>query len=374
MITREIQAKSILRKYKRIDSWFVANYGMNLYRGCTHNCVYCDGRTEGYYVSGEFGQEVEVKINAPELLAKELNPERRRIPLKRGFILPGGGVGDSYQPIESKYFLTGKALEIINRFDFAVHMLTKSTLVERDVEILKEINQKRKTIISFSFSSTDNKISKIFEPNVSLPIERLNTISKFKKEGITCGMFLMPVIPFITDTAEIIEQSIIDAKNAGADFVIFSGMTLKQGTQKKYFVNVLKEKYPDLTDDYNNIYKDNKWGSPDEKYSHAINLVFDSLAIKHKVPKRIPAKLFKNIIDQNDLVTVILDQMDYLLKIKGEKTLYGYAAYSVSQLKEPVVNIRDNLTSMKGVGKVTEKIILEILETGTSSYYERLLV
>lgn len=102
--------------------------------------------------------------------------------------------------------------------------------------------------------------------------------------------------------------------------------------------------------------------------------MFDSLAIKHKVPKRIPAKLFKNIIDQNDLVTVILDQMDYLLKIKGEKTPYGYAAYSVSQLKEPVVNIRDNLTSMKGVGKVTEKIILEILETGTSSYYERLLV
>lgn len=190
MITKEIQAKSILRKYKRIDSWFIARYGMNLYRGCTHNCVYCDGRTEGYYVSGEFGQEVKVKINAPELLAKELNSERRRIPLKRGFILPGGGVGDSYQPIESKYFLTGKALEIINRFDFAVHMLTKSTLVERDVEILKEINQKRKTIISFSFSSTDNKINKIFEPNVSLPIERLNTISKFKKEGITCGMFL----------------------------------------------------------------------------------------------------------------------------------------------------------------------------------------
>ncbi len=102
MSIKETEAKSILRKHKKIDSWFLSRYGMNLYRGCTHNCVYCDGRAEGYYVEGEFGKDVVVKVNAVEILKKELDPKRKRIPFKRGFILVGGGVGDSYQPIEKK--------------------------------------------------------------------------------------------------------------------------------------------------------------------------------------------------------------------------------------------------------------------------------
>ena len=80
---REIEAKSILRKHKKIDSWFISRYGMNLYRGCTHNCVYCDGRAEGYYVDGEFGEDVVVKTNAIEILRRELDPKRKRVPLKR---------------------------------------------------------------------------------------------------------------------------------------------------------------------------------------------------------------------------------------------------------------------------------------------------
>jgi len=96
---REIEAKSILRKHKKIDSWFISHYGMNLYRGCSHNCAYCDGRSEGYYVDGEFGEDVTAKVNAIEVLRRELDPKRKRIPLKRSFIMVGGGVGDSYQPI-----------------------------------------------------------------------------------------------------------------------------------------------------------------------------------------------------------------------------------------------------------------------------------
>ncbi len=103
---REIEAKSILRKYKGVDSWFVARYGMNLYRGCLHNCSYCDGRAEGYYVDGTFEEDVAVKINAPEILGRELDPARKRKPLKKGFIVVGGGVGDSFQEVETKYNLT----------------------------------------------------------------------------------------------------------------------------------------------------------------------------------------------------------------------------------------------------------------------------
>jgi len=208
MTIREIEAKSILRKHKKIDSWFISHYGMNLYRGCIHNCVYCDGRSEGYYVDGEFGRDVAVKVNAIEILRKELDPKRKRIPFRRSFIMVGGGVGDSYQPIEKKYQLTRKALQLVSEYDFPVHMLTKSTLIKRDIDILKKINEQSRAIVSFSFSSADDEISDIFEPGVPSPAERLETIAFFKDEGIACGMFLLPVIPFITDTAELMEETV----------------------------------------------------------------------------------------------------------------------------------------------------------------------
>ncbi|GAH53049.1 unnamed protein product [marine sediment metagenome] len=153
MTIREIEAKSILRKYKKIDSWFISRYGMNLYRGCTHNCIYCDGRAEGYYVDGEFGEDVTVKVNTIEILRRELDPKRKCTSFKRSFVMIGGGVGDSYQPIEEKYQLTQKVLELMDEYNFPVHILTKSTLIKRDIDILKKINKKNRAIVSFSFSS-----------------------------------------------------------------------------------------------------------------------------------------------------------------------------------------------------------------------------
>ena len=111
MPSKEVEAKSILRKHKRIDSWFISHYSLNLYRGCTHNCSYCDGRSEKYFVEGDFGKDIIVKKNAVEILAKELTPSKRKKPLKRSFMLPGGGVGDSYEPVEKKYELMPPTLE-----------------------------------------------------------------------------------------------------------------------------------------------------------------------------------------------------------------------------------------------------------------------
>ncbi|MCD4832173.1 MAG: radical SAM protein [Bacteroidales bacterium] len=371
---REIKAKSLLRKHKKIDSWFVARYGMNLYRGCLHNCAYCDGRAEGYYVEGEFGKDIDVKINAPELLQKELDPKRKRIPFKKGFIMIGGGVGDSYNVLDKKYELSRKILNIVSDYDFPVHVLTKSTLVKRDIDILHAINQKSKAIISFSFSGVDDNICKIFEPGVPPATERLETISFFKKEGFPVGVFMMPVIPFITDLPDQMENSIRKFKEAGVDFIIFGGMTLKEGRQQDYFYKVLKENYPDLLHQYEMIYKGDKWGGASHQYYESINKLFLELACKYQISKRIPAKLYNQVIDQNDVVAVILDQMDYILKQKGQKSPYGYAAYSVSQLKEPITEHLNKLQNLSGVGPVTEKIILEILETGTSGCYEKLLI
>jgi len=370
---KEIQAKTILRKYKKIDSWFISRYGFNLYRGCSHNCVYCDGRNEKYNVENNFGKDVIVKINAIDILRRELDPRRKRKPMSKCFIMCGGGVGDSYQPVEKDYKLTKKVLELLYEYNLPISILTKSTLVKRDIEIIKKINEKSKAIVSFSFSSVDEKISSIFEPGVPTPDERLETIKFFRKEKVSCGMFLLPVIPFITDKTDLLEESIIHAKQAGVDFIIFGCMTLKEGKQREYFLNKIKDYDINLIRKYKEIYKNDRWGTPISNYYESFNKKFFKLAKKHNVPVRIPIYIFKNILDENSLVIVILEHLDYLLKLQGRSSPYSYSAYSISKLNEPISNMKDNLKDIKGVGKTTEKIILDILKNKTSSYYENLL-
>ncbi|MCG8307448.1 MAG: radical SAM protein [Cytophagales bacterium] len=372
---REIIAKSILRRHKRIDSWFLSSYAINLYRGCTHNCVYCDGRDEKYQVEGEFGRDIAIKTNALELLDKELDPKRKRKPFDNGFFMVCGGVSDSYQPFEKKYRLSRNTLELLFKYGHPVHMLTKSTLIERDLELLQRINMQNKAIVSFSFSSVDDKISKLVEPGVSSPSQRLATIKKFKEAGIMCGIYLMPVIPFVTDTYEMIDQTVAKAKGAGADFVIFSGMTLKKGRQKAHYMKFLNQYFPELIPRYVQIYPDgNPWGAPKSDYAFSIEKIFDNVATNHGMPKRIPSTVFRPFVSRSELVTLILEQLDYLVKLKGKKSPYGHAAYSLSNIDKPIETLSTGeLHDMRGIGPVTAKFIREIIETGRCRFYENML-
>ncbi len=373
MSIKEIQAKSILRKHRRVDSWFISGYGMNLYRGCTHNCAYCDGRSEKYQVDGEFGCDIAVKTNAVEVLRRELDPRRKRKPMKRSFVMLGGGVGDSYQPVEKKYGLTRKALNLLYEFNLPVHVLTKSTMIERDMDIIRKINEMSRALVSFSFSSVDDETSAVFEPGVPAPSERLRTLARFKSEGIACGMFLMPVIPFVTDRREFMEDSVRKARDAGLDYIVFGGMTLKEGRQKEYFIKNLEKYRPGLSAEYENIYRGGKWGEATGEYYGTINKAFNTIAKEYGMAKRIPASLFRDILAENDLVSVILDQMDYLLKLEGRKSPFGYASHVISGLERPLSSMGDALRTLKGIGPATERMILEILETKTASHYESLL-
>lgn len=372
MAVQEIHARSILRRHKKVDSWFVARYGMNLYRGCMHNCAYCDGRAEGYYVEGDFGKDVAVKVNAIEVLEKELDPERRRKPLKPGFIMLGGGVGDSYQPLEKRYRLTRRVLTLLCEYHWPVHILTKSTTVERDLDLIKEINKKTRAIVSFSFSTVDDKISMMFESGVPSPSERLKTIDRLRKENIACGIYLLPVIPFITDTHESIEKVIRKAQGTGVDFMVFGGMTLKNGRQKAYFTSVLEKYFPSLVDDYGKLYTGDKWGSADRDYYKRIASLFGDIAEKYRMPQRMPRGLFEDMVDVNDHVVVLLEHIDYYLKIKGVQSPYGRTAYSLSKVSQPLSTVRNELTKYAGVSCATASLIHEILDTGTAELYEKL--
>ena len=369
----EVRAKTLLRKSKKIDSWFLSCSGMNIYRGCQHACVYCDGRTEKYQVKGEFGSAVTVKINASHLLAGELDNWTDSSHFSPGFIFVGGGVGDSYQQIEKEYKLTRKILNIIKEYNLPIHILTKSPLILRDLDLIKEIHEKSRAIVSMSFSSVDDRISKLLEPGVASPSERLDTLEKFKNKNIPCGMYLMPTIPYITDTPRLIEKAFQSAQRRGFNFLVYAGLTLKKGRQKQFFYDFLNKNFPEVIDCYDDIYQDNKWGAPIDEYKKSYGQYLLSLSRKYKIPIRLPISLVSDIITPKDQVVTTLEQIDYLRKMKGQKSGFGYTAYNISRLEEDIYQLRYCLQSIKGVGPVTERIILDILKNGSSEYYEKLL-
>jgi DNA repair photolyase len=299
---------------------------------------------------------------------------RRRQKLYRnGYILIGGGVGDSYQPIEKQYQLTRKTLEFINSLALPVHILTKSTLLERDIDIFHQIKQKSGVLLSFSFSSTNDDISRIFEPGVPPPSERLHCIHRLKEEGFSCGVFLLPVIPFITDTAKIMQQTIKDLNDANIDYIIFGGMTLKAGRQKECYYDVLRKHFPELITDYVQTYKDPKWGNATNTYYQSINQTFHAIIQHYPIPSRIPLPLFTDFITTEQRVVILLEHLDYFMRLQGKKSPFGYAAYQLSQQKQPIATMRYQLQDIKGIGPVTDRIIQEILDTKTCSYYEKLI-
>ena len=306
----EIHARTISYRIRKLDPWFLARCGMNLYRGCGHDCAYCDGRAEKYQVQGAFGSDITVKTNAVEVLQRELGLEsgeqaelwpaaRRR---HGGFVLLGGGVGDSYQPVEAARGLARSVLELFAERAVAVHILTKSTLVLRDADLIQRIAQSAGALVSFSLSSTDDEISAVLEPGASPPSERLRAVTALRNKGINTGVFLMPVLPFLSDSAQALDRSVGAAASAGAMYVLFGGMTLKPGRQKEHFLRTLSRLGPDLAARCAELYSSNDtWGNPPAEYSARVNRDFARSARRHSVPMRIPISLAAGVLDAAEM-------------------------------------------------------------------------
>lgn len=369
---RQLTAKTLLRKHKRIDSWFVSRYGMNLYRGCPHACAYCDGRAERYHVEGDFDRDVAVKINAPELLARELDPRRKRKPMKRGYVFLGGGIGDAYGPPEREHRLARRSLEVLAGHPFPVHVLTKSPLVERDLDLLAEIDAGQRAIVSTSLSTVDDDLARVFEPGCAPPSERLAMLGRIKAAGLAAGVYLMPVLPLLSDSDDSLEQALVKACEVGADFVVFSGLTLKPGRQMEHYLGVLDAYQPGLVDETLALYPGQRWGGAAPGYYQDLERRFTRLAQRHRMARRIPPRLFIDLLDDNDRAVVLLEHLDYFQRAEGRKSFYGLAARSIAALDRPLTELRDDLQSLRGVGAVTQRLLLEILDTGTCRYYDTL--
>ena len=210
-----------------------ADNGMNLYRGCTHGCIYCDSRSRCYQMDHAF-EDIEVKENALELLEKALLSKKKRC------MIGTGAMTDPYIPLEEKLRMTRSALEIIERHGFGVAIQTKSCRILRDLDVLKRINDRGKAVVQMTLTTHDDTLCRILEPNVSVTSERVAALKQFRDAGIPTVVWLCPILPYINDTRENIEgilQSCIEAGVRG--IICFNmGLTLREGNREYFYAQL----------------------------------------------------------------------------------------------------------------------------------------
>ena len=247
---REIRAKVLLSHVRHPDAWFGIKYNMNLYRGCEHQCIYCDSRSECYGI--EDFRDVLVKANAIELLEKEL--PRKRV---KG-IVGSGAMSDPYTPAEAELGMTRRALEVIARHRFPVHLLTKSDLVTRDLDLLREINRVHASVF-FTLTTTDDALARILEPGAPLPSARLAAMRAMAESGIRTGVAMMPILPYLEDSEENVTQIVERAHACGARYIMpWFGMSLRD-RQRAYYYDKLDQHFPGLRERYERRYG-NRYG------------------------------------------------------------------------------------------------------------------
>ena len=252
-----------------------AKNGMNIYRGCLHGCIYCDSRSLCYQMKHKF-EDIEVKANAVELLENTLRRKRNKC------MIGTGAMSDPYMPIEEKLGNMRKCLEVIERYGFGVTMITKSTKVLRDLDLLKKINEKSKCVVQMTLTTYDEDLCRIVEPNVETTYERFRALEILHDNGIPTVVWLCPILPFINDTEENI-RGILDycvrAKVKG--IINFDmGVTLRDGN-REYFYKKLDEHFPGLKEKYIRMYGNSyQLSSPN---SRQLNMIYKSECIKNGI-------------------------------------------------------------------------------------------
>lgn len=225
-----------------------AHNGMNLYRGCTHGCIYCDSRSRCYQFTHPF-EDIEVKRNAPELLEKALRSKRKKC------MIGTGAMCDPYMHCEEELGLTRRCLEIIDRYEFGVAIQTKSDRILRDLELLRSINEKARCVVQMTLTTYDENLCRILEPNVSTTKDRVRALEIFRDSGIPTVVWLSPILPYINDTRENVEgilEYCVRAKVRG--IICFGmGMTLREG-DREYYYAALDKHFPGLKERYQRRY------------------------------------------------------------------------------------------------------------------------
>ena len=222
--------------------------GMNIYRGCTHGCVYCDSRSRCYQFTHPF-EDVEVKQNASELLEKALQSKRRRC------MIGTGSMSDPYMHCEEQLGLTRRCLEAIQKYGFGVAIQTKSDRILRDIDLLDEINHSAKCVVQMTLTTYDDDLCRILEPNVCNTKRRIEVLERMQARGIPTVVWLTPILPFLNDTPENVTAILKECVRVGVKGVIDfgTGMTLREG-DREYYYAALDRHFPGMKERYIRMY------------------------------------------------------------------------------------------------------------------------
>ena len=230
--------------YVNVKSILSKKNGMNLYRGCSHGCIYCDSRSNVYDMKHDF-EDIEVKENSLELLKKALKNKKERV------MIGLGSMTDPYMPLEKELLYTRNAMKLAYNYSHGFTCITKSDLILRDMDLIKKINEKSKFVVQMTLTCMDDDISRIIEPNVATTTRRIQVLKAFHENDIPIVVWLTPVLPYITDNYENINRIIdacIDLEVKGV--VCFGmGMTLRDGN-REYYYGKLDEHFPGLKERY----------------------------------------------------------------------------------------------------------------------------
>ena len=261
-----VEAKGILTGGK-------GHFGMNIYRGCSHGCIYCDSRSQCYQFTHAF-EDIEVKQNAPELLEQALRSKRQKA------MIGTGSMSDPYMHCEEQLGLTRKCLEIICRYGFGVAVQTKSDRILRDLDLLEEIQQRAGCVVQLTLTTWDPALCGIIEPNVCNTQRRVEVLEEMRKRGIPTIVWLTPILPFINDTAENV-TAILEAcaKTDVKGIICFDmGLTLREG-DREYYYAALDQHFPGLKERYIRTYR-NAYEVPSPRHTELMDL-FQSFCREH---------------------------------------------------------------------------------------------
>jgi DNA repair photolyase len=288
---REIQARTLLSRLRGEDDWFGLYYNMNLYRGCQHQCIYCDSRSECYQIE-DFNHDVLVKVNAIDLLRRELHGKRILATIGTG------SMNDPYMPLEAEVQLTHRALEVIAGYGYPVHVITKSDLVVRDLDLLEEIHRKTLAAVTFTVTTTDDELARRLEPSAPVSSQRLAALRAVRRKGLPAGITLMPVLPFIEDTIENIRRIVSLAAAAGASYILPAfGMTLRD-RQREYYYARLDQLFPGMRKRYETAFG-SSYHAPAQG-ADALRHELEKLCLEHGIPLKMPVFTPRRRVEQND--------------------------------------------------------------------------
>ncbi len=304
------EVKTVLKKSKFIDSYFITKFAFSPYMACEHGCKYCDGRAERYYVEGNFEKDIVIRKNLAEQLDKDLSKLR-----DKGIAIVGSGISDSYQPIELEEELMRESLKVLIKHKQSCMIITKSSNILRDIDLLKELNMQAGVTIALSLAFPDDKDRKIIEPAASSIDERIDTILRIKELGIGVGVMAMPILPMIVDNENDLVRLFDLYKSLDVDFVLPGSLTLRPGKNKQVFFDMLNEYYPQYLPAYKKIYSQNfTSGSPNWLYSKPFYSRVEALMKERELSPVIPLKLYKNRFPKYDVIYIYLKQLKFLYK------------------------------------------------------------